>query len=94
MKKITLKEAKETGDKLNINFKVIPLKIWQRGMQIEIEHGLQNPRTNVTKNNLLKTGKIALAHLLEYPDYYQRLVKMEEKAEIYWSNKKKPRVLL
>lgn len=40
------------------------------GLNIELEHGYVNPITNVTNNDLLITGKIALAHLMEYPNYY------------------------
>ena len=43
-----------------------------RGMDIELEHGLNNPKTNVTNNNILTTAKIALAHLNEYPNYYNK----------------------
>lgn len=93
MRQITLDEAKKYGQKLHINFNVIPLKEWQFAMQVELEHGAHNKRTNVTHDNLLKTAKISLAHILEYPDYYIRLKKMEERAEKYWDNKKKPNVL-
>lgn len=51
------------------------------GMNIELEHGLINPKTNVTNNNILDTAKIALAHLNEYPNYYNQeygLLKFEE----------------
>lgn len=40
------------------------------GLNIELEHGTVNSLTNVTNNDLLTTGKIALAHLMEYPNYY------------------------
>ena len=40
------------------------------GVNIELEHGLKNPKTNITNNDLIKTMKIALAHLNEFPDYY------------------------
>lgn len=93
MKHITLHEAKIIGDKLKIDYKVVPLNIWQYSMQVELEHGKHNKRTDVTSNDLLQTGKISLAHLLEFPDYYIRLKKMEEKADKYWKNKKKPNVL-
>ena len=62
-------------------------------MKVELEHGMIDKRTNVTNDDLMKTGKIALAHLLEYPDYYTRLKKMEDAAEKYWKNKKKPSVI-
>jgi hypothetical protein len=58
------------------------------GMDVELEHGLADPNTNVTNDDILMTGKIALAHLNEFPDYYTRLYKMEEEAEFYWEGKK------
>ena len=56
-------------------------------MDVELEHGLIDPQTNVTNDDPLMTGKIALAHLNESPDYYTRLKKMEEEAEKYWEKK-------
>ena len=51
------------------------------GMEVELEHGLHDPETNVTGDDPVTTGKIALAHLKEFPDYYTRLKKMEAEAE-------------
>jgi hypothetical protein len=53
-------------------------------MDVELEHGSRNPLTNVTIDDLLMTGKIALAHLTEFPDYYDRLQKMEKEAKDFW----------
>ena len=50
-------------------------------MDVELEHGLHDPETNVTNDDAVTTGKIALAHLNEFPDYYTRLEKMEEDAK-------------
>ena len=91
---ITLTDAKKIAVKLKINLKVIPINEWRYGMCVELEHGLNRGLTNVTNNNLLITGKIALAHILEYPDYYKRLYKMEEQAEKYWKKKKIPNILI
>jgi hypothetical protein len=44
-----------------------------RGLEVELEHGLQFPDANVTNNHPLLTGKIVLAHLKETLDYYLRL---------------------
>jgi len=55
-----------------------------QGMNVELEHGLRSPLTNVTNDNPLMTGKIALAHLEEFPDYYTHLEKLEKEAEKYW----------
>ena len=56
-------------------------------MDIELEHGLRDSSTNVTDDDPLITGKIALAHLNEFPDYYDRLEKLEDEAEEYWRGK-------
>lgn len=53
-------------------------------MDVELEHGTENSLTNVTNDDPLTTGKIALAHLNEFPDYYTRLDKMEEEADKFW----------
>lgn len=92
--KVLKHQAKQIGNKLGVNFQVYPLKNFQYGMQIELEHGFKCGRIcNITDNNLLKTGKIVLAHILEYPDYYERLEKLEKQAELYWKNKPKPDIL-
>jgi hypothetical protein len=56
-------------------------------MDIELEHGTIDSNTNVSDDDPLITGKIALAHLNEFPDYYDRLDKMEKEAEGFWGNK-------
>ncbi len=53
---------------------------------MELEHGLRDMQTNVTDDDDLITGKIALAHLKEFPDYYTRLLAMEKEADDYWAN--------
>ena len=51
------------------------------GLDVELEHGTVDPDTNVTNDDALMTGKIALAHLNEFSDYYTRLDIMEREAE-------------
>ena len=87
-KYITQDEAKKIGDELGIKWDKFDIEQFRRGMDVELEHGLRDPKTNVTNNDNLTTGKIALAHLNEFPDYYTRLEKMEEEAEKYWEGKK------
>ena len=57
---------------LGINFDKFTLEEFTDGINIELEHGLVNKNTNVTDNDLIKTAKIALAHLNEYPNYYNK----------------------
>ena len=62
----------EVANKLNIDFTKFTLTDFIRGINIELEHGLIDPITNVTNNDLLTTAKIALAHLNEFPNYYNK----------------------
>ena len=87
MKKINSKEAKEIGDGLGIDWNEVKLDEFTKGINVEFEHGCNDPETNVTNNDKEMTAKIAWAHLKEFPDYYTRLEKLEEKAEKYWKNK-------
>jgi len=80
-KNFTAKEAKEIGERLGIKWDRFDVDQFRRGMDVELEHGFQDPKTNVTNDDPLFTGKIALAHLNEISDYYDRLEKMEEEAE-------------
>lgn len=60
------------------------VEFWM-GVNTELEHGKQSTQTNVTGDDPLITGKIALAHLNEFPDYYKRLKILEEEAKAYWN---------
>lgn len=67
-----LKDILDVANKLNIDFSKFSLSDFITGINIELEHGLIDPKTNVTNNDLLTTAKIALAHLNEFPDYYNK----------------------
>lgn len=83
-KEFTEEEAKEIGEKLGIKWDKFDVEQFRRGMNVELEHGFEDLLTNVTNDDSLVTGKIALAHLNEFPDYYDRLEKMEEEADKFW----------
>ncbi|MCX8074015.1 MAG: hypothetical protein N2749_00300 [Clostridia bacterium] len=89
-KSFTLEEAKNIAYQLGINFnnEKFNLEQFQKGLNVELEHGKISPATNVTNDNPILTGKIALAHLKEFPDYYIRLAVLEDEAKKYWSQKK------
>jgi hypothetical protein len=86
-KRFTAKEAKEIGEKLGIKWDKFDVEQFRMGLDVELEHGTRDPKTNVTNDDSLMTGKIALAHLNEFPDYYTKLEKMEKQAEDFWENK-------
>jgi len=78
------KQAEEIGGKLGIAWDKFDVEQFRMGLDVELEHGTVDPHTNVTNDDPLTTGKIALAHLNEFPDYYTRLEKMEDEAEEFW----------
>jgi hypothetical protein len=83
-------EARRVGDALGVDWAAIPLEQFRQGLGVELEHGTHDPITNVTNDDMLLTGKIAFAHLKEFPDYYDRLAQLEKEADEYWA-KQKPR---
>ena len=80
----TAEEAKAIGEKLGLKWDKFDVDQLRRGMDVELEHGTRDSLTNVTNDDPLMIGKIALAHLNEFPDYYDRLEKMEREAEEFW----------
>ena len=78
----TSDEAKQIGSEIGIDWSTAAFDVEQfrMGLDVELEHGLHDPVTDVTNNDPVVTGKIALAHLHEFPDYYTRLARMEEEA--------------
>jgi hypothetical protein len=79
----SLEEARKIGEAIGIDWSQSPFDAEQfrMGMDVELEHGRRNPTTDVTHDDPTVTGKIALAHLNEFPDYYTRLAKMEAEGE-------------
>jgi hypothetical protein len=88
-KAVSLHEAEEVSASIGIDWNTAKFAIedFRYGMEVEYEHGARDPQTNVTNDDPLITGKIAWAHLKEYPDYYKRLKKMEAEAEEYWAKR-------
>lgn len=74
-------EARRIGDEIGVDWERYPLEEFRAGLDIEFEHGSHDPQTDVTHDDPILTGKIALAHLKEFPDYYTRLGRMEREAE-------------
>ena len=76
--------AKALGDRLGVDWTKIELEQFRKGLEVEFEHGSDDPETNVTNDDPVLTGKIAWAHLKEIRDYYDRLEEMEDEGEAYW----------
>lgn len=89
-RRTTPEEAKRVGDTIGVDWSRFDLEQFRAGMDVEYEHGSQDPQTNVTHDDPIITGKIALAHMKEFPDYYLRLENMEQQAEAEWANRTEP----
>jgi hypothetical protein len=87
-KRFTEDKAREIGERIGIDWSSAPFDVEQfrMGMDVELEHGSHDPATDVTGDDAVTTGKIALAHLNEFPDYYTRLARMEAEAERDWGS--------
>jgi len=79
----TSEDAEKVAKEIGIDFEKedFSLNSFLQGMNIELEHGSCDSETNVSNDNPIVTWKIALAHLKEFGDYYERLEKMEKEAE-------------
>jgi hypothetical protein len=86
--KITRAQSDKIAKKLGINLEVLNPEYFNYAMNVETEH------KDVTHGNLLTTGLIAHAHIMEFPDYYIRIKKMEAQAKKYWSKRQKPNIML
>jgi hypothetical protein len=87
-KQFSSDEARRIGDSLSIDWSHVDLEQFRMGLFVELEHGTKDPETNVTNDDMSLTGKIALAHLKEFPDYYTRLASLEAEADKYWAKKR------
>ena len=82
-REFTEEQARAIGQQIGIDWAAgdVDLEQFRMGLAIELEHGTQDPTTNVTNDDETITGKIALAHLREIGDYYTLLAAMEREAE-------------
>ena len=86
-RRTTTEEARRVGDAIGVDWDRFDLEQFRHGMDVEFEHGAHDPQTDVTGDDPIITGN-ALAHMKEFPDYYERLEKMEQEAEREWAAKK------
>lgn len=95
MPKFTKQDALTFINNMNLDMtlQIFDVDDLTKGMNVELEHGSRDIFTNVTHDDLMTTGKIALAHLKEFPDYYKRLEKLEKEADSFWKDKPKKRYI-
>ena len=86
-RRTTTEEARRVGDEIGVDWQRFDLEQFRAGMDVEFEHGSHDPQTDVTGDDPIMTGKIALAHMKEFSDYYERLERMEAEAARDWAAK-------
>jgi hypothetical protein len=86
-RRVTVDEARRVGDAIGVDWGRFALEQFRAGMEVEYEHGSHDTQTDVTGDDPILTGKIALAHMKEFPDYYERLERMEREAEREWAER-------
>jgi hypothetical protein len=86
----TRDQARAIATELGIDFGSLgcDLEQFRMGLGVELEHGPRDPETDVSGDDPIVTGKIALAHLTEFPDYYTRLAILEREAAAALHRKK------
>jgi len=87
-RRTTSEEARQVGEEIGVDWSRFDLEQFRAGMDVEFEHGSHDPQTDVTHDDPIVTGKIALAHMKEFPDYYERLERMEAEARREWATKR------
>lgn len=87
--RFTAEQARAIGEAIGIDWSTsrFDAEQFRTGLEVELEHGRRDPATNVSDDDEVTTGKIAWAHLNEFPDYYTRLAEMEAEAERYWNER-------
>ena len=86
-RRTTSEEARRVGDAIGVDWSRFELEQFRAGMDVEFEHGSHNPQTDVTHDDPILTGRIALAQMKEFPDYYERLERMESEAARDWASR-------
>jgi hypothetical protein len=82
-------KRREIDEALSVDWRKFDVEQFRMGLDVELEHGISDLQTNVTNDNEMITGKISLAHLNEFPDYYTRLEKMEKVAKEFHNKNQK-----
>jgi hypothetical protein len=80
---VQLAEAETILSKVNTTGMNIELQEFQKGLEVELEHGIRFKDANVTNNHPILTGRIVLAHLKESRNYYRQLEVLELEGDLF-----------
>jgi hypothetical protein len=87
-KQVSSEEAKRIGESLHIDWDQFDLEQFRQGLMGEPRESAKDPEIDQAIDGVLLTGKVVLAHMQEFPDYFTRLEKLEEEANVYQARRR------
>jgi len=87
-KQVSAEEAKRVGESLHIDWEQVDLEEFRQGLMGNHKTGAIDPKTGLTYDSVLLTGKVVLAHMQEFPDYSTRLAKLKEEVDEYQAGRR------
>ena len=80
-KQISSDEARRIGEALHLDWDRIDLEQFRQGLMGEVDQANMDPETGRTYDSVLLSGKLVVAHMQEFPDYFTRLEKLKAEAD-------------
>jgi hypothetical protein len=87
-KQISTDEAKRVGESLHIDWEQVDLEEFRQGLMGNHKEGAIDPETGLTYEGVLLTGKVVLAHMEEFPDYFTRLARLKAEVDDYQAGRR------
>jgi len=87
-KHISTDQAKRVGESLHIDWEQFDLEEFRQGLMGNHKPGAIDPETGLTYDSVLLTGKVVLAHMEEFPDYFTRLARLKEEVDDYQAGRR------
>lgn len=80
-KLISPDEAKRIGDSLYIDWDQVDLEKFRQSLMGNHKQAAMDPEKGVIYESVHLIGKVVLAHLQEFPDYFTRLEKLKSEVD-------------
>jgi len=87
-KQISSDEARRIGEFLYIDWDQVDLEQFRQGLMGNHKQGAMDPETELTYDGVLLSGKLVLAHMQEFPDYFTRLAKLKAEVDQYQAGRR------
>lgn len=81
-KHISLDQARRVGEAMHLDWEQVDLEEFRQGLMGDCKEDIDT-ETGLAYQDLLRTGKVVLAHMQEFPDYHFRLAKLEAEVDEY-----------